>query len=349
MKSDLPLKRIVNGNKLLFALKEHSKRINAVKKLLARHNQKAAGDTLMFAVEISSVCNLNCKFCSYPIAKREKRIIPLDEYTDILNGTKAIISESGKSGSFIALSGIGEPFLIRNITEYLVRTREILPGASIGIASNFTCIEEETIEKIVREKLIDVLSCSLNYFDEDTYRDICGGDYLNKVLEAIDCFAECRRIYGSTLKLTLGMKKHENITNKDASDFESYAMKRWNGAVTISWNSIGNWGEGIDLSGFVNAHSRLLFPCFGLYDIKYLIDHKGNVYPCCACFTRDYTEELLLGNILIDSHKIMIERFKKIRDIHLRSEWRSLPICAHCNVYTQNDYDIFFRIGRRYF
>jgi len=303
----------------------------------------------MFAVEVSSVCNLKCGFCSYTAVDRKRRIVPLDEYSDILSGMKSIVADSGKKDSFVALTGLGETFLISNITDYLAATRKALPGATIGIASNFTCIKKETMERIFREKLLDVLTCSLNYTDEAAYRDACGGDHFSKVIETIDDFAECRKKFGSGLKLMIGMKKKHGMSDRDVEDFEAYAAGRWKDAVSVTWSNVFSWSKGLELPGVDEPAARRTFPCYCLFEMKMLIDHKGDIYPCCTCFTRETTPELMLGNVTRTSYADLRARFSEIRRAHCRGEWSRLPFCSECNVYANERYDVFFKIGNRYF
>lgn len=326
------------------------KKIKTLGKLNARWKlHKQAKNSISFAIEVTTVCDLKCAFCPSSVIDRGKHILPLEKYTDILKKVRIIADRNIDKKAVLAISGMGEIFIIPNICDYLIRAREILPDVGINVASNFTTVKRETLETIMKNRLIDKFSCSMNYYDEKLYREICGRDYLAEVFENIDRFVDYKEKHGSGLVLDIAMKKHENLTPENMSEFELFAKKRWKDGVAVCWSEILNWGGHVDLSRFVQSGARLSFPCYSLFLNNVLIDWNGNVYPCCCCFTRNRVEELRLGNILDNSFDEMKGRLSEIRKTHSGGEWNRLDLCSECNIYTLGCYDVFFKLGNRYY
>lgn len=312
-----------------------------------RHEIYSA-ERISFAFETTTACNLKCGFCHHTRAGRKSATIPLDEFTDIVEGCARLAAKSGRLKIAVSPSATGEFFSTPEPAMYLNVIREFFPSAKVGAASNFTRFSDSVIEGILAENLLDNLTCSMNYFDPELYREICGGN-LEAVFKSLDSFSNIRKSLSSKMVVEIALKTHSDINSAAAKTFEKTARERWSDSIKISWNAVSCWGGHVDLSPYADAGKPMEFPCFGLSFPVFLIKAGGDAYPCCCCATIECDEQLRLGNILSDNPTKLLAAYEKIKSRHLEGKWKSYTLCSKCNIFTQPEHDVYFRIGKRYF
>lgn len=321
----------------------------ALKKIKNRIvHDRTARSRVSFAIEATTACNLSCGFCFHGAGARGSAVIPLDEFNEILKWTE-IFSPSDKSKKkAISPSAAGEFFLLRDACDYLSSIREISPGASICVASNFTIFHDGVIERMISENLVDQLTCSMNFSTSEQYAEICGSDELENVFKNLDKVVSEIEKTGSSLVIDVAMKKTAKLRAGEMTKFEHDAAARWGRRVKVSWNPVTCWGGHIDFQGHVPDAPAIEAPCSGLAFPAYLVKAGGDAYPCCCCATVDSAPELLLGNVFKDSKEHIKSSRKKLLDIHKRGEWKSLKLCSTCNIYSSDEFDIYFKAGRKF-
>lgn len=313
-----------------------------------KHERDMRG-RISFAFEVTTVCNLSCGFCYQGVNKRKKAVIPIDDFRKMLVWCKNTATAFKKDKIIVTPSAAGEFFLIEDACSYLHETRSILPGATIGVASNFTHFFQGVLDEIFKKRLIDNMTCSLNYSSEELYSEICGGSGLSVVYENLDTAASLIEKYKSPLVIDIAMKLHESTGKSDMEVFEKFALERWGSCVKVNWNPISCWGGHIDFKKFVPDVPPIEFPCYGLAFPVYLIKAGGDMFPCCCCATVDNAPELRLGNLFSNTGAEIAAAHAAIKNQHLRGKWKNIKLCATCNIYADEKCDIFFKDGERYF
>jgi radical SAM protein with 4Fe4S-binding SPASM domain len=124
-------------------------------------------------IELTRVCNLNCRYCinkkDGAELKHEKLIKLLDELAD--------------AGAFhITFTG-GEPFILRNIFYYIEQARD--RGFRVDILSNGTLISRDAAKKLYNYG-INEAGVSLYGASEETYEAFTGKRMFKKAVEGIE-------------------------------------------------------------------------------------------------------------------------------------------------------------------
>ncbi len=251
-------------------------------------------------IEITNVCNLDCRFC--PKTKRKPRFISLDEI-------RIIINEFKSSGKKYYLHVMGEPCLHPDINEIINEFKK--EELNINIVTNGTMIQKLNMENLPNSVCISLHSFSNNEIE------LSLKEYLDKAINYYNnvksnkTFTEFR-LWNITkdninhnqnqfllsylqdeLKIEMDLKKYvEEYVLKDNSNSNK---RRFNIQIKenlyismskeFSWPSLNDENDG-DKRGF----------CYGLRSqIAVLSD--GTVVPCCL----DSEGEINLGNIFKES------------------------------------------------
>ena len=85
-------------------------------------------------IEITSECNLKCRYCPHPKMKREKAHMDMDVYKQSLEWVKYFVNEGTQTE--LALTGLGEPLLHPDFVEMVALAREAMPDKKLLFSTN---------------------------------------------------------------------------------------------------------------------------------------------------------------------------------------------------------------------
>lgn len=94
-------------------------------------------------IEITSKCNLRCKYCVHPKMKRTKQHMDLETYKKALALAKYCVEHNAQKE--LNLCGIGESTMHPDFIEYMRLAREAMPTVVLVIASNGVKLKEEQV------------------------------------------------------------------------------------------------------------------------------------------------------------------------------------------------------------
>ncbi|MBI4947482.1 MAG: radical SAM protein [Bacteroidetes bacterium] len=305
-------------------------------------------------IELASFCNLKCSFCVLSEIKREKKLMPLDDF-------KKIIDESG--ARYIQLSGVGETFLHPDCIEMLKYAKS--KTQFVKVTTNGLVITEEMAKGIVDSGL-DMLDVSIDTTDENLYKEIRGAK-LEKVLGNIKTVFNYRNQKKSNLKIRAkNVYNEKNIYNlpKDIEKLDSLpfdeALFLWiadlyEGSThsTVKKEYIGVLNEAIDVAKKIRRpdlvkNVKILIDivwtksvpvekrvCYEpLYAPYITVD--GDLIPCCtsAMWVLQNEKNMLqmtMGNV-IKNH--FMEVWKSVHAINVRkkvlAERQNFALCKDC-------------------
>lgn len=145
-------------------------------------------------IEITTRCNLKCRFCDSTVNSRRKTDMQAHEFLQILDKMPFL--------SKISLSGVGEPFINPNIFQFikLAKERHIL----IGTFTNATLLSEDKIEKLVLSG-IDWLNISLDGATKETYESIRCGAVFENVISNINMMQDSNIRNGGKIDVAVWM------------------------------------------------------------------------------------------------------------------------------------------------
>lgn len=140
------------------------------------------GNLDVVRVNVSSACNIKCKFCDIkslkPIFPKEKEL-----YFDILNKLQ------NAHLKYLQLTGDGEPFIYKKETLEFIKTLTTDTCKILVIFTNNTLLDKEDIELIhnvaLKTGIKMQIMCSCSAITPETYRTVHCNDNFDKVVENI--------------------------------------------------------------------------------------------------------------------------------------------------------------------
>jgi len=123
--------------------------------------------------DITSRCNLNCKFCYFRDSMNKYRDLTTDEIMDFLNTLK--------KGTYVILSG-GEPFIRKDIFQIISNAKK--NKLKVGLFTNGLLLNSDKCDMVIKSGLDQILF-SIHGFPH--YHDTLTGvkDATNKIIENI--------------------------------------------------------------------------------------------------------------------------------------------------------------------
>ena len=265
-------------------------------------------------IEITNVCNLDCKFC--PKTLRSPEFMGMDLFKKILDEVKGY-------SEHLYFYVMGEPLVHPDIGSFLDLCGE--KGFKVNITTNGTLIREAK-NKLLSKPAIRAINFSLHIFDEATPRNVID-EYLDEIFGFITeegdppGFIACFRLWNMKQRNTA-----DHIQGPERGGINSYILEEIEQFFQVPYKieEIPLEGNGIKLRDniYVSQGSFFDWPDKGITDLndkgfclalrqQAAILADGTVVPCCL----DSEGTIDLGNINKSSFKQIIEG-KRAMDLY---------------------------------
>lgn len=276
----------------------------------------------IFAIETSSLCNLNCVMCPREIMTRPKINMPFDIF-------KSAVEQIGNRQRRIILHLGGEPLLNKQLPDLIAYAHQ--HSLITVLSTNGTIMNEAIAAKLINSGL-DQLIIALDSLDPQKYESIRVGANYEKVMANITTFSQMSK------RLNTGIPE---VVIQKVSDLEDHSVDMsfkhfWEAkGYRVFIKELQNWDNVIDVKGRLNQKRRL--PCYlPWYSCVILAD--GTVSPCCI----DFDGKLALGNI---QDKPLTEIWndapaRNLRKEHMEGTFN--PVCANCLEFETRQSPLFF-------
>ncbi|TCD58085.1 radical SAM protein [Synechococcus sp. BS55D] len=282
------------------------------------------------SIEINGACNYSCPSCPQS-AGREidfKKSLPLDLYQKILNDLKSHGCTS------ISLQGSGEPFLQRNVGEYIERATAL--GIDTHIITNGSMLDESIAEDCVRAGL-NSIRFSILGFDADTYRVNMGTSFdIEQTLANIERFIVISKGLKSECRVSL---YHLIIPSELSISEQVQRYKELSASLDVEieiWHS-HNWAGRNPSSTTIDRSYGVRRSC-GRPQAEYLTVRAGGskgfraaVVPCCFVLGRDSEAEL--GNLEMNTIQEVLDStlYQELLEAHRKNEYAGVAYCEGCD------------------
>lgn len=272
-------------------------------------------------VEITNICNLNCRFCEPSHRKQQYMELKDVEY---------VFSKIKTYTDFVYLHIKGEPLMHPQISEILELLEQC--GMQAVITTNGTLINQN-LEILANSKTIRQINISLHSIEQNEKLIINKNKYVKNLLEAVEKITEQNKCYISyrlwnlekigenekNMEILNAIKEYYNIPNLlelvKNNDFIKISEYKYINIDTVyDWPSLQR--EIVSTKG----------SCYGLISqIAILVD--GTVVPCCL----DHNGDIKLGNIFNENlEKILVSnKTQEIVD-GFKKQILTNPLCQRC-------------------
>jgi radical SAM protein with 4Fe4S-binding SPASM domain len=259
-------------------------------------------------IEITSCCNLQCKFC--PPTKRKAEFIALARFRQILRQIQPFTHH-------IYLHVKGEPLLHSHLSDLLdIADNEHL---RVHIITNGTLIQKQA-EMLLSKPALHKINFSLHSFEQNEFAE-SNETYIQNVLDFAQKAGETGRIIVSLRLWNLNGVNADNELNKQNDEILFHIKNKFLLDQNIEISSIPGKGLKLAENVYLNFDSEFVWPhlsdsflsttgfCQALRNqAAILVD--GTVVPCCL----DGEGIIELGNVYKQSFAEIIdnERAKSI-------------------------------------
>lgn len=247
-------------------------------------------------IEITNVCNLNCKFC--PETKRKKEFMNSQKFEEI-------IKKIHKHTKLVALHVKGEPLLHRELEDILTILEKY--NLQANITTNGTLIKKN-LELIKNSKVVRQINFSIHSIMQNKNID---KQYLNNIFESE---GQLKNVIISYRLWNLKTLKENDINSQIIKEIENYY-----GIQNLKQQLMENEFIKLKENVFINQDIEFAWPdinkkeiiqkgrCLGLKEqIAILVD--GTVVPCCL----DNNGDIPLGNIFKEDLEDILNKSKAI-------------------------------------
>ncbi len=279
-----------------------------------------------FLIDITSVCNHSCTFCSNRKMLNKKNADPSLVYR--------ILKEAKNEGSTsVGLYATGEPFLNKELENYIKFSKEI-GYEYVYITTNGSACTPKRMEIAINNGL-DSIKFSIHGGTTKTYKKIHGKDDFERVIKNL------KWVYNYKIKNKINLKIYvtmvETFENKSETEklrnivlpyidgWDPHLMNNSCGTMPEN-NKIGNIEEK-NIRG--RQHSGVCFQPFG----SFTITPEGYLSGCVL----DYHKALILGDCNKKSLRELWESevYQNWRRRHLEDKTKGY-ICYNC-IYNKNE------------
>lgn len=290
-------------------------------------------------IESTFLCNLECPTCLHGMHTKDKKALVKSELIESIGSQsmpddifEEVIRQAKENNlPSIGLNWVGEPLLVKNITDRIKLCRDA-GIMDIIMSTNGALLTEKISEEIIDNGLTHLLF-SIDAADEETYNIVRPGGNYNQTIENIKKFHEIRKAKKSITPIT----RISFVTSK----LNQHQIEK----VVEKYKDLVDFVElqGIDITLTEISHlvpdkaEQVEFSCDEPFK-KLNIGADGSIYPCCHVEPR---EKMRLGNIKEDKIKDVFTSNKLINQIRndIEADDYTIDQCKKCQ-------KVFFRIVR---
>jgi radical SAM protein with 4Fe4S-binding SPASM domain len=289
--------------------------VQHLKEILERH-------MMILTIELTNICNANCRFCAYRHQKRAKGIISNELFK------QAIHQYAEAGGGILSLTPtVGDPLVDRSLVERIKFAKQIKQISYILLYTNLIGLEDFDLKDLLRSGLgaINVSTC---VGSREMYANMFGVDRYDSVMRNLETLLQENRKLGDRPKVTVHVRADRPYDQTESSPTYRRIVKRYGREACHIECQYDNW------TGFINegdlprnhrfAHVQdISEPCSELYN-GVIVFLNGDVGICSR---RDLEAKLVIGNI----HKSSLQDIWRGEELNtMRNHWRKGDIPAMC-------------------
>lgn len=265
-------------------------------------------------IEVTNQCNAKCMMCPNDKITREKGIMTLELFKNIIDQLK------GVRGVKVFLHKEGEPLIDKNLSTKIRYAKDILGDDNeVIINTNGYLLTDEMSRELIDSGL-DTIFFSVDSISKELYESIRSGLDYNKVVSNIEQFC---KLNGNKVHTVLQMLTYDG-NRHEIDGFK----KKWDGiASEIFIKEMHSYLDGGHTSMTMKKSDRQIAMCNDPLD-TIVIYWNGKVGACCW----DYDNTNIMGSVLEES---IINIFNGIKFNNLRSllsnfRGNEIDPCSRC-------------------
>lgn len=222
-------------------------------------------------IELSTLCNHDCVFCTHDILERKKEIMPFELLELVLDKIK------DEDITQVTVSGFGETFMDKDAIEKIEYIKS--KGYDINILTNGTLLTEDIIDSIF-DLEVNNLRISVHAIDADKFKSITHTELFDKLMDNLSYISTKRN--GVTKVTATNVVEIDQDADKIIEKLTPLVdeLEIWR---PHNWSAALNYREG----------TAVKKTCGRPFRGPLQVQVDGTVNMCCF----DYDGKLLLGDL----------------------------------------------------
>lgn len=286
---------------------------------------------MMLVLSFAYPCNALCPHCPYTNSNIRKEYKDMPYMLESI--FKKIADESGPYGSYLRISGGGEPMLHPKAVELLVYAK--MKGCKIGLITNGSKFEGRSLEKLIDSE-VDLIEFSVDADNEKDYAIYRKGLNWHTLNKNVERAVEYRNKIKSKTKIIVSAVNQKGINLESVEDYwvnkSKHKQNFGQGADYIIKRKYLSWGNNTEIDQTKSADPAPYSdtsntPCPFIFE-RLNIDSRGNVMVCGY----DISANTSMGNVQSESIKDIWngEGFNFYRTKHLNNKGQEISMCSQC-------------------
>lgn len=292
----------------------------------AQHSQESYGIRpgatefpMMCVLSFVYVCNAKCPNCPYTNSniRAEYKDMPFMRESTF----KIIADQCGKYGSWIRISGGGEPMLHPKAAGLMEYAKKI--GAKIGLITNGSKFTYENSMRLL-DTQIDMIEFSVDASDSETYSRVRKGLNWDTLVRNVKRMVELRNKLNGTTKIIASCVNQVGVDINKVAEFWEPIVDNFQKRKYLTWG-INDPLRSADAEPYLPPEQ--VIPCPFIFE-RLNIDSRGKVMVCGF----DIAAMTDMGNVNEESIKdIWLGKgFEYYRQMHLAGRGHEIGMCKNC-------------------
>jgi sulfatase maturation enzyme AslB (radical SAM superfamily) len=283
----------------------------------------------ILGIEGTNICNAKCIFCAYTQMERPKKIMPMQDFKDIIVQYVAI------GGQYVSLTPIvGDPFMDNNIFERLDFLYTLPEIRRISFYTNGILMKPQISQRLLDYDRKLTIHISIGGFDRETYTSIMGIDMFDVVRYNIEALIEQKLNSGSSIDVLIALRCPPSKWTGELWK-KLQAWEREEILKIHSINTFDSWAgkvkeECLKKVGLVPIKKPYKRGACEMLYFKPIVLANGEVN---ACYCRDVEAELIIGDLKKSTLSDILAG-RDIEELIERHEYGDFPdVCKRCTKY----------------
>lgn len=291
-----------------------------------KHQQKSYGIRpearefpMMCVLSFIYVCNAKCPNCPYTNSNiradyRDRPFMNEDTF-------KTIADQCGEYGTWVRMSGGGEPMLHPKAVELMEYAK--MAGAKIGLITNGSKFTETSTRRLL-DAQVDMIEFSVDASDPETYSRVRKGLKWDTLVKNVRRMVELRDKLKSSTKIIASGVNQVGVDIDKVAEFWDPIVDNFQKRKYLTWG-INDPSRSADSKPYLPPDQ--LIPCPFIFE-RLNIDSRGKVMVCGL----DIAAITDMGNVHEKSIKEIWhgKGFEYYRKMHLSKSGNEIQLCRDC-------------------
>lgn len=274
---------------------------------------------MMCVLSFVYLCNAQCPNCPYTNSEirsdyKDRPFMNEDTF-------KIIADQCGEHGTWIRMSGGGEPMLHPKAVELMEYAKKV--GAKVGLITNASRFNEKNSKQLLNAH-VDMIEFSVDAADPETYAKVRKGLNWDALLKNVNRMVELRNKLKSSTKIIASGVNQEDVDIEAVAKFWEPIVDNFQKRKYLTWG-INDPLKSADPTPYLPPEERV--PCPFIFE-RLNIDSRGKVMVCGF----DIAAVTDMGNVHEKTIKEIWhgEGFEYYRQKHLSQKGDDIEMCKNC-------------------